>query len=242
MSRKARKDLIGKFYHIMIQGLNKEYIFENSDDKEKYKRILKENIKEKNIDIIAYCIMGNHAHILVYTEDIKTMINVMQRVKTKYAMYYNKIRDRVGFVFRNRYNSQEIQNEGHLKNCIVYIHKNPVKSEIVKEESKYIFSSYNEYMEKTDLISENIIKIIFGMKSKEELKKEVYYLHMKNVEDNFIEISTNIDYIKILKEYKNERYSDKQIINRFKEKYKLSERKIAEIMNMTRYQIIKMLK
>lgn len=186
--------------------------------------------------------MSNHAHILVYTEDIEIMTKVMQKINTKYAMHYNKINNRVGFVFRNRYNSQEIYDEEHLKNCIVYIHKNPVEAKMVKQESQYRFSSYNEYMEKKELISESLIKIIFGIEDEEELKKVVYFLHMQDVNDTFIEIPTDINYDKILEKYKKANFTDKQIANKFKEDHKLSERKIAEIMHVTRYQINKLLR
>lgn len=242
MPRKARKNLIGRFYHIMVQGLNKEYIFEEKCNKERYKKILKEKIDGKNIEIIAYCIMGNHAHMLVYTENIKEMSNLMQKVNTQYAIYYNKLKNRVGFVFRNRYNSEEIKDEKHIKSCIVYIHKNPIKAKIVKDESEYNFSSYNEYMTEVDLISKDMIKIIFGTEDKEKMKKAIYWLHKKTIIGEFKDVSTEIDYHKILKNYKNSNLTDEKIIKRFKEKYKLSERKISETMNITRYKISKILK
>ena len=87
MPRIARKYLIGKVFHLMVQGLNKEYIFKKDDYKEKYRELVKDHIKEYNIKIIAYCIMNNHAHILIYSEDINKVSKFMQKINTIYAIY-----------------------------------------------------------------------------------------------------------------------------------------------------------
>lgn len=242
MPRKARKYLIGKAYHIMVQGLNKEYIFKDDKVKEIYRKILKNNSKEEEIKIIAYCIMDNHAHILAYSEEFDGISKVMQKTNTKYAINYNKINERVGFVFRNRFNIQEIRDEKHLKDCIVYIHKNPVKAGIVKNEKEYKYSSFNEYITKSDLISYDIIKEILGVNNKEELERATYLMHNKNIMEVWNEVENKVDYNKVINDARKDNLTDTQIITLLKERYNVSERIIAENMNMTRYKIRKILK
>ena len=110
----------------MVQGINREYIFKDNQTKEVYISILKNKKEEYSVEIIAYCIMNNHAHFLIFSENVNYLSKFMQRVNTSYARFYNKENNRVGYVFRDRYNSQPIYNHTQLYNCIKYIHNNPI--------------------------------------------------------------------------------------------------------------------
>ena len=75
-----------------------------------------------------HCIMDNHAHFLIYYTKLEELSELMRKVNTTYAMKYNKINKRKGFVFRDRFFTQPILNEMQLYNCLVYIHKNPINA------------------------------------------------------------------------------------------------------------------
>ena len=99
MPRRARRILDSCYLHIITQGLNKEYIYSDEEKKEKlYYLMLK---KKENLDlkILAYCIMDNHMHMIVFSEDIEIVSTYMKRLNTAYALYYNTIKDRVGYVY-----------------------------------------------------------------------------------------------------------------------------------------------
>ena len=105
MSRTSRNNMKNSsFFHIMVQGINKEFVFETRKNKERYLRLIYAN--NENVEIMAYCLMDNHAHILVKPNEIQDLQNWMRRVNTSYAIYYNRINERVGYVFRQRYKSQ----------------------------------------------------------------------------------------------------------------------------------------
>lgn len=147
------------FFHIMVQGINKEYIFNTFREKKKYIELIYKNIE--GIEIIAYCIMDNHAHILIKATEIKCIEKWMKKTNTSYAIYYNKKLNRVGYVFRNRYKIQVIKNEKHLYLCVEYIHNNPVKANICDVKENYEFSSYiSEYRASQKNVQEKIQKII----------------------------------------------------------------------------------
>lgn len=162
MARVARKDLESNYLHITIQGINKEYIFQDNNLKDAYLNILKKNLKETEISILAYCIMDNHAHFLVHCENIKEVSKFMQKNNTSFAILYNKLNNRVGYVFRNRYSTQMILSEVQLFTCLAYIHNNPVKAHIVDNPKKYLYSSYLQYLNPKELITEKSIKLVFG--------------------------------------------------------------------------------
>lgn len=222
MPRNSRKNLPGLFHHIMSQGINKEYIFNDEKLKEKYKEILTEKMKQNNISIIAYCIMDNHVHLLIKVQNVQDMCRFMQQVNTTYAKFYNRVKHRVGFVFRNRYLSKAIQDENQLNKCIVYIHKNPVVAKMVEKESQYKFSSYNEYIK-------------YAGKNSETTYKDNELTEFDNFEEK-----EEVDFQKILNKYKN--LTENEKIKNLNEEEKISERKLAEIFNKTRHQIRKILK
>ena len=154
MPRMARKNLENGFFHIMIQGIKKEKIFYKGEYKEKYIQLMKYFKEKQKIEIINYCVMNNHIHIIIYTEDIDELTIFMRKLNTTYALYYNKSENRVGYVFRNRFESKEIYNQDYLTKCIKYVHMNPVKAGITKTEGEYKYSSYNDYINKKGIITD----------------------------------------------------------------------------------------
>lgn len=140
MPRFPRCYLNTSCFHVMVQGINKSYIFEKEEEKKIY---IKELYKSKNkfdIEIIAYCIMDNHAHLLLRSESLYNLSTFMHNVNTIYAIFYNKMHKRVGYVFRDRYKSEGIYSEKYFYNCIRYIYDNPVKANICKKPEEYKFS------------------------------------------------------------------------------------------------------
>ena len=73
MPRIAMRDYNTSFFHIMVQGIRKEYIFNENNDINTYLKLIYKYIQKYNVKIIAYCIMNNHAHLLIYVEEIKEL-------------------------------------------------------------------------------------------------------------------------------------------------------------------------
>ena len=142
MPRFPRKHIKTSFFHVITQGINKSYIFDKSEDIKYYIKLIYKLSKEHEIEIIAYCIMNNHAHMLIKTKKSDELSKYMQRLNCTYARYYNKKYDRVGYVFRDRYKSEGIYDEQHLYNCIKYIYDNPVKAGICSKAKNYPYSNY----------------------------------------------------------------------------------------------------
>ena len=142
MPRFPRKHIKTSFFHVITQGINKSYIFDKSEDIKYYIKLIYKLSKEHEIKIIAYCIMNNHAHMLIKTKKLDELSKYMQRLNCTYARYYNKKYDRVGYVFRDRYKSEGIYDEQHLYNCIKYIYDNPVKAGICSKAKDYPYSNY----------------------------------------------------------------------------------------------------
>ena len=210
MPRYPRNCLNTSFFHVMTQGINKTFIFDKSQDIEYYINKMRNLTKEQNVKILAYCIMSNHAHILIQTDKIDEMSKYMQRLNTSYGRYYNKKYDKVGFVFRNRYETEPIYNKNHLYNCIKYIADNPVKAGICRKAEEYPYSRYPKF----NTFTEEEYSFIDTKESNEEtIQKEIVaFLSKHNM---------------VLKDLKNNKKELKELVVLLKDKYHFSFRKIA---------------
>lgn len=217
MPRYPRNSIQTPYLHVMTQGIEKSYIFVKEEDIKYYIKIMYELKEEYNIKIIAYCIMNNHAHILVKINNIDNLSRYMQRLNTKYGKYFNKKYDRVGFVFRNRYKSEGIYSEEHLYNCIKYIYDNPVKAGICKDASEYQYSNYKKYNKKFENNSYVFIE------TDEDMEKECKGFITKYIKERGIDNKEDLKYL----------------VRVLKDKYNVSYRKIADYLNMNREKIRK---
>lgn len=160
MSRRSREILNRIICHHMVQGINKEEIFKNNKYKDKYLSLLQKYYKKYKVEIISYCIMDNHTHLILYSTEIQNISNFMRQINTEYAIYYNKINNRIGYVFRDRFKSIPILSKEQLYVCIKYIHMNPVKAGIVQKEEDYKYSSYNDFLNKSGFLNQNILNLL----------------------------------------------------------------------------------
>ena len=149
MPRLARcyNKTITNTYHVMIRGINKQNIFLDNKDKEKFtKEIELSKLKYKYM-IYAYILMDNHVHFTICDQN-DWISKIMKDICGKYAMYFNKKYDRVGHVFQNRFKNLCVDKEEYLLNLIRYIHKNP-EVDGIESMQTYKWSSYNDYFKKS---------------------------------------------------------------------------------------------
>lgn len=227
MARKSRNYIEASFFHIMVQGLNKEYIFDSDMDKKEYLRIIQSTKTQYNIEIVSYCIMDNHVHILVGVKKLEELSKFMHRINTLYALYYNKKYNRVGYVYRDRYKSQVIYSEKQLHTCINYIHNNPIKAGICKNPYEYEYSSFKDF--------DNDLKFVSNIHNEEN--KDIVFLEDEEQSENEIQelIKNYLIYNNLkLEELKENKENLKELIEILKDKYNISLRKIAIYLNIPR--------
>lgn len=164
MPRQAREVIYAESncFHVLIQGIAKQYVFETGLYKNFYLKLLSDRQKKYSVSILAFCIMDNHAHILVYAENKNSISKCFQEVNVTYAQYYNREQKRVGYVFRNRFKSEPIVGDTYLLNCISYIHFNPVKAKIVDAPVEYLYSSAKNYTTRKGLVDFNALEQLLG--------------------------------------------------------------------------------
>ena len=85
MPRKARMPSESGYYHVVNRGIGKQILFEDEEDCERFLDTLKRYQKEEPFDVIAYCLMDNHFHLLLHTE--AGFDRVMKRISCSYAYF-----------------------------------------------------------------------------------------------------------------------------------------------------------
>lgn len=139
----------------MVQGINRQNIFLSEKDKEAYFRYMQEAKKCFQVKILAYCVMDNHVHVLLTSEQGEQVSLFFHRVNGRYAQYYNDVHNRVGPVFRDRFRCEVITDEKYLYKCVAYIHNNPLKAGLVKSAFDYVYSSMYEYINGQNIVDIN---------------------------------------------------------------------------------------
>ena len=145
MPRQARKKSESGIYHIMLRGINRQQIFEDAEDCYKFLTILNEYKAISEYSIYAYCLMGNHIHLLL-KEGTESLEQVFKRICGKFVYWYNAKYQRSGHLFQDRFKSEPVDTQEYLQTVIRYIHQNPVKAKLCKQISAYAYSSYAEYL------------------------------------------------------------------------------------------------
>lgn len=141
MPRQPRYSLPSEFSHVTIRGLGRRIIFEDTQDKQKFLRLLLNKLSDTEVFVYAWCLMDNHAHFL-FRASSANLSKMMQRLGTSYAQYYNGRHGHVGKVFQNRFNALPIESVSHLLATIRYIHRNALDTGFAFEQ--YAWSSYHE--------------------------------------------------------------------------------------------------
>ena len=170
----------GAYYHIYNRGVEKRIIFQDDKDYKTFlsylkfylspptkhdlhsdlqgvslkaippSRVLKNYHDE--IELLAYCLMPNHFHLLVHQTTVSAINYFMRSLSTKYVCYFNTRYKRVGHLFQDTYKAVKIESEQQWIHLTKYIHLNPLDLHPFKESpcrlTEYKYSSYPNYLGK----------------------------------------------------------------------------------------------
>jgi putative transposase len=147
--RRPRERCDSGVYHIVLRGINRQDIFYDVDDYQRFLDTLTQMKTDNQFLVYGYCLMSNHVHMII-CEQADSISRTMSRIGTSYAWWYNRKYDRSGHVFQGRYGSECVEDDQYLLTVIRYIHNNPVKAHIIKEAEAYQWSSIHAYISGRD--------------------------------------------------------------------------------------------
>ena len=150
MPRGTRKKSTTGIYHVVLRGINKQRIFEDTQDYHKFLETIKISKDKSGYTLFTYCLMSNHIHLLI-KEGTESLGNTFRRIGASFVYWYNWKYSRCGHLFQDRYKSEPVETDRYFLTVLRYIHQNPIKAGIKKEVEQYPWSSYQEYITKPEM-------------------------------------------------------------------------------------------
>jgi len=141
MARLPRSKAAGYPHHVIQRGNNRQAIFADDADYERYLRLLSEITTAHRIAVHAYVLMTNHVHLLVTPDEDEGLSGFMQALGRRYVRWFNDRHHRTGTLWEGRFRSTVIAADGYFLACMRYIELNPVRAGLSAEAADYRWSS-----------------------------------------------------------------------------------------------------
>ncbi|TFW14788.1 transposase [Duganella callida] len=142
MARPRRLQFADALYHVTSRGDRKSQIYRNDGDRLTWLNILDAVCAQYEFTVYAYCLMGNHYHLLVRTAQAN-LDQGMRQLNGVYSQYFNRHHELVGHLFQGRYHAVVVDADSYLLELARYVVLNPVRAGLAARPGDWFWSSYN---------------------------------------------------------------------------------------------------
>jgi len=132
-------------YHVIARGNNRQYVLKDDNDKESFLRSVSKYKERFGFKLFGFVLMDNHFHIVIRANKNHNISRIMQPILLSYSRKYRKNHQYTGHLWEGRFKSKPILGEMYIRECLEYIHENPVRAMLVKRTIDYIWSSARFY-------------------------------------------------------------------------------------------------
>jgi putative transposase len=139
--RRIPRIVAAGFHHVTARGNNRRPIFLDDGDREMFFAILGRVAGRLWWACHSFCLMTNHFHLLVETQD-ESLSAGMQRLNGEYAQSFNRLHGSVGHLFQDRFYSVMVEEQSHALEVIRYIAQNPVEAGLCRAPEEWLWSSH----------------------------------------------------------------------------------------------------
>jgi len=172
MARTFRTQFDGAIYHLIVRGNNRQPLFRENKDRERYLELLHRYRDLFGYRLYAYILLTNHLQLLLETPR-GNVSKIMQCLGTNYASYFNRKYKRCGTLFEGRYKSHLVDSGSHLSEHTRYIHRYCFHKGLKGGGSDYPWGSYRIYigLGGSDIVETNIVLSQFGQGPSEQKRR-----------------------------------------------------------------------
>lgn len=143
MGRSRRSDPPAGWHHLTNRGARRYDIFVDDEDRRAFLRLLRRSAAKHDTEVVAYCLMGNHFHVVLYCPD-GGVSATMHETCSAYVRSFNNDHGFDGPLFRSRFRSSPIASERYLLAAARYVHRNPL--ELGVKIHGYPWSDYDDHV------------------------------------------------------------------------------------------------
>jgi REP element-mobilizing transposase RayT len=141
MARPLRIQFPGGVYHVTARGNDRRPIFEDDDDRGRFLVVLASTVARYHVLCHAYCLMGNHYHLLLETPE-GNLSAAMRQVNGVYTQRFNRRHERCGHLLQGRFGAQLVAGAAYVLEVCRYIVLNPVREGLVTHPRQWRWSSF----------------------------------------------------------------------------------------------------
>ena len=141
MARPLRLEYPGALYHVTSRGNARGAIVRDDRDRQAFLALLGAVVERYHWICHAYCLMGNHYHLLIETPEANLSAG-MRQVNGLYTQRFNRRHRRVGHLLQGRFKAIVVDKDSYLLELARYIVLNPVRARMVRRPKDYAWSSY----------------------------------------------------------------------------------------------------
>ncbi len=134
-----------QYYHVYNRGVHKSPIFFSAENYHYCISLLKKYNQKYSVDIVAYCLMPNHYHLLLRQNEGGSIARFLQTTFNAYTQAINKQQCFHGTLFESRVQSIHVNTEKYLFRLVCYIHCNPVIAGMVSLPEEWEYSDYHKW-------------------------------------------------------------------------------------------------
>jgi REP element-mobilizing transposase RayT len=140
MSRPLRIEFPGAVYHVTSRGDRREPIYRDDEDRETHLAIIAQAMARFDAQVLAYCLMGNHYHLVLQTRQAN-LSRLMRHVNGVYTQAFNRRHAQGGHLFQGRFKAIVVDRDAYLVALCRYVERNPVAAGLVAVAREWRWSS-----------------------------------------------------------------------------------------------------
>ena len=143
MARIHRVDVGGEVYHVLNRANARVQIFDNEEDYQQFETILEEAIEKFEMRLLAYCLMPNHWHLVLYPKHDGDLQKFMGWLANTHTRRWHVLKKTVGqgHLYQGRYKSFVCEGDQYLLTLLRYVERNAKRANLVKKAEKWRWSS-----------------------------------------------------------------------------------------------------
>ena len=259
MAWKIRQRGEDLYHHIYAWGNDRHPVFKEPKHYRKYLSLLSRQAETHDVSVIAYALMEWHVHLFIHDQRNR-ISEFMMELHGEYAKYYNRVTNRVGHVFGERFNNKVVRNNLYGKWLTRYIHRQALDAGLVRAAEDYLWSSYRVYLglEKNTFVKKKIILDQFG-KGEERLIRykdfvdggedgpvdwSMRYFNLRSISDliELVCVELNTEPEIVMKTHGRRAQNIRgQVVHKLAKKYDIKRTDIAQALRLSRSTVTRIL-